>query len=568
MSDEKYRELFENSPSINIIVCKDQTIRRVNQSVRRILLYTPEELLGTPFSKYIVPWHRTIVEDMLFNEKQVKIPTEIDIDLYDKNGTVHTVLFAPGKVVYEENDDTECILMTGIDITELKLVTEVLEESDKQFKRLIETMNAGFYMQDINGIITYANDYFCSMIERTAEQLMGQAASDFVIFPAGLNLNEVRVRELNKHRDAMDVVWKTSSGGRWHTLLSPALLNDDVGNHTGTFALITDISQLKASETELIRSSEKLEKLHDTAMQMVLCETMDDVYKLTISSAEEILGLKKSQLGIVQGGKFITKAYTSDYPIEIDHEFDLHEGTAGKTFNTGKSFIINDFIQEKDARMMSDKYRSGISSPIGKFGVFQVISEKVGAFGYGDARMLELLLKHTAEALRRIQLQNVLKVQANQDPLTGVYNRFFLKQVVKTEVRRSRRYGRSIAIVLVDVIGLKTINNKYGHQTGDDVLIAVANILKKAVRENDIVVRYGGDEFLILLPETDGEVILVKNRIEELVLERNRQMGEERVRFSLSIAIASWDPTSRLSIEDVFKAAEKAIFDEKQDESS
>lgn len=568
ISNDNYQILFDRSPCINLIVCNDKTICKANQSVQRILQYSPDEITGTSLSEHIVPWHRSIIDDMLFTNDQKKIPSEIDIDLYDKNGTVRTVLFAPGKVAFNATDASECILLAGIDITELKLVTEVLEESDKKFKLLIETMNAGFCMQDIAGIITYANEYFCSMIQRDQEDIIGHAAQDFVIFPEDLNLNNVRVREMNKHREAMDVVWETGSGGRRHSLLLPAVLTDDIGNFTGTFSLITDISQLKETELALIHSAEKLEKLHVTAMRMVACDTMDDVYEHTIESAEEILGLKTSQLGIVQDGKFITKAHTPDYPIEIDREFNLNEGTAGKTFNTGKTFIIHDFNKERDARIQSENFRSGISSPIGKFGVFQVVSEEVGAFGYDDARMLELLLKHTTEALRRIQLQDVLKVQANQDPLTGVYNRFFLKQVVKKEVQRARRYDRPIAIIMIDVIDLKTINDKYGHQTGDDILLAVANILIKTVRENDIVVRYGGDEFLILLPETNGEVELVKDRIKELVTTRNEQMGEEEVAFSLSIGTASWDPAGSLSIDDVFKLADRAMYDEKRNPCS
>jgi diguanylate cyclase (GGDEF)-like protein len=100
---------------------------------------------------------------------------------------------------------------------------------------------------------------------------------------------------------------------------------------------------------------------------------------------------------------------------------------------------------------------------------------------------------------------NLLEYQASHDKLTGLFNRNRFDELYSKEIKRAKRYGNNLSIILFDIDDFKNVNDTYGHQIGDEVLIEIAKILLDNVREPDICVRWGGEEFLILLPQTPLE---------------------------------------------------------------
>ena len=222
--------------------------------------------------------------------------------------------------------------------------------------------------------------------------------------------------------------------------------------------------------------------------------------------------------------------------------------------------VFGSLDKAPEARPTQTDLKSGISAPIGSFGVFQVVSREANAFSEQDVRLLELLLRHTAQAIERIRLQSELVRQANHDPLTDVYNRRYFNQVIKQELARSKRHERAIGFLMIDVNRFKEINDHFGHQTGDTVLKAVADLLKDAVRESDLVVRYGGDEFRIVLMETEGECATINDRIVAAVAKRNETNNLIPFPVTLSIGSARWDPADNLSIEAVLAEADRSMY--------
>ena len=216
------------------------------------------------------------------------------------------------------------------------------------------------------------------------------------------------------------------------------------------------------------------------------------------------------------------------------------------------------------ARPTQEAFQSGISAPIGDIGVFQVVSTHVNAFTDEDVRMLELLLGHTIEAVKRIRLQAKLREQAFHDPLTGVYNRRYFNQVIEQEIPRSKRYAHPIGFLMLDVNHFKEINDRYGHQVGDEVLQEVAKLLQQQVRESDFVVRYGSDEFLLILIETDGETEPVKQRILEEVARRNETNPVFDFSVTFSIGSAHWRPEDSRTVEEALAEADQKMYEEKR----
>lgn len=174
-------------------------------------------------------------------------------------------------------------------------------------------------------------------------------------------------------------------------------------------------------------------------------------------------------------------------------------------------------------------------------GVMHVRSDKPNAFGEEDQQLALAFADQVGLALQRALLFEEINRLAMTDPLTGVFNVRRLEQALADEVGRARRYKRSVAFLMVDVDNLKSYNDTLGHQKGDVVLSQVASIVDSSTREMDKVFRYGGDEFCVILPETDTEeAMVVAEKVRRAVADFHFS-GEERVlegRITISVGVA------------------------------
>lgn len=141
-----------------------------------------------------------------------------------------------------------------------------------------------------------------------------------------------------------------------------------------------------------------------------------------------------------------------------------------------------------------------------------------------------------AEMHQLVSSEEQLKELGIRDPLTGLFNRHYFNDVIRRELASARRYGAALSVLLADVDRFKEINDKKGHSVGDDVLKFVANYLTACVRETDYVFRWGGDEFLIVLPGTDGPAAQLK--ADELVRKLPNIPGTDSLQPTLSVGWA------------------------------
>ncbi len=146
------------------------------------------------------------------------------------------------------------------------------------------------------------------------------------------------------------------------------------------------------------------------------------------------------------------------------------------------------------------------------------------------------------------------------DPLTGLFNRRKLDDTLAIEVERAYRYNRPLSLIMLDLDGMKKLNDKYGHQAGDEALKIVADKICKQIRTVDIATRYGGDEFVILLPEADLEAARnVAKRICAKITSTSYQ-GEY---LSVSAGVAQWSPDFPKA-KQFLKVADQAMYQAKQ----
>jgi diguanylate cyclase (GGDEF)-like protein len=150
------------------------------------------------------------------------------------------------------------------------------------------------------------------------------------------------------------------------------------------------------------------------------------------------------------------------------------------------------------------------------------------------------------------------------DSLTDLGNRAFLFNTVEREVERGRRFGRGFCLLMMDVDGLKSINDRYGHYQGDIVLRGVAGVIKANLRGIDVAARYGGDEFVALLTETDPTgAWVVAEKIRQVASELSLEAGGQRITTSLSIGVVSY-PEDGQTADELMIAADEAMYSSKR----
>ena len=150
------------------------------------------------------------------------------------------------------------------------------------------------------------------------------------------------------------------------------------------------------------------------------------------------------------------------------------------------------------------------------------------------------------------------------DALTGLGNRAYLFAALEREIERSARSQRGFCLLMLDLDGLKPINDRYGHFEGDRVLRGVGEVIRHRVRRIDTAARYGGDEFVVLLPETDPDgAYVLAEKIRSGVVELGIESGAQRIRTSLSIGVVAY-PADGRSIDDLMIAADQAMYASKR----
>jgi diguanylate cyclase (GGDEF)-like protein len=159
-----------------------------------------------------------------------------------------------------------------------------------------------------------------------------------------------------------------------------------------------------------------------------------------------------------------------------------------------------------------------------------------------------------------MELTKKLELMAITDPLTGVYNRRHFEKLIKTEFSKAVRYKSPLSCLMVDVDHFKRINDRYGHDAGDSVLRKVTEILSSSLREVDVLARWGGEEFIILLPNTDRDkALVVAERILRNISGHRFEKLAERERVTVSIGVAVVDGDTK-DWEALIKQADDALY--------
>lgn len=243
------------------------------------------------------------------------------------------------------------------------------------------------------------------------------------------------------------------------------------------------------------------------------------------------------------------------------------QGVVGSVADTGRGTMIPDarvdprFVEQP---LQGFEVRAVIAVPLlaaGEvIGVLSVSSASAGAFVAEDRDLAQLVANCAVPAIEKSRLSRL----AITDWLTRAYNHRYLGPRMIEEVERARRHGDPLSIALMDLDHFKDVNDRFGHDAGDVVLRAFADRVRDEVRRHDVLVRRGGEEFVLLMPETtSAEALLVAERVRERMagepIEIGRAGGPARVTVSIGIATWRGEPAEALA-----QRADAAMYEAKR----
>jgi diguanylate cyclase (GGDEF)-like protein len=256
----------------------------------------------------------------------------------------------------------------------------------------------------------------------------------------------------------------------------------------------------------------------------------------------------------------------------------MGEGVAGWVAKTGEPAIVNNaardprFASKVDTRTQF-RTRSILCAPLvsrGRtIGVLEIINKLGGRFTRADLALVLMLVEPCAIAIENAILFQRTEQLTITDDLTRLFNSRYLNLYLGREIKRCKRHGIPLSVIFLDLDGFKGINDQYGHLAGSGTLTEVGAILAEGVRESDILARYGGDEFVAVLPETPASGALVIAERLRRAIEEHRFLEAQGIsaRISASFGIATY-PDHALSPEGLIQKADQAMYRVKEREKN
>ena len=530
-NEEKYRILAELAADGILIETVEGRILECNIAGAKIYGYTKEEMIGLTIAD-LVPEEFSKKLPKVITDKETSNGIFVPRISKKKDGTIFPTEIAT-KIVRIGGEPR--LIAYVRDITKPKEVEKKLRKARKIFASLFNSSPIAALYHDEDGRILNINPYFTKTFGYTLKEIRGRNIDEGMIYPENKIAEGERLTKKGltfKGISEYETIRKKKDGTLIYVVISASPVIID-GQSEGTIVLYRDITERKKAEEALLKSQQEFVSL--------------------FMNSPEALVYQDEKGNIIDINPRFTKLF--GYTLEE---------IKGKNINEG-------FIYPPD-KIKEGKNLDKIASSKGYFHYETIRKRKDGTLFPVSISGSNIKIDGQIKGLtatyiditERKRLEKKLEKLAHFDVLTGCYARGYGLSLFERQMKSAQRHKTSILLLYIDLDRLKDINDTFGHKEGDKVLKEAAKFFKSTLREVDIICRMGGDEFLLIFPDSSlNDVPLIKERITNKLKELNENLNKP-YKISFSIGLSCYNPSNPLSIEELIKIADEKMYEEKK----
>jgi len=312
----------------------------------------------------------------------------------------------------------------------------------------------------------------------------------------------------------------------------------------------------------------QLEAINIIAQQSTAVMELEDLLTRVCSVIQHAFQVSQVSLLLREEGELVMRAFHGELTpcFAAGGRFPVTQHPWCEVLDTSGTVIEKDLTTAPEALRLFAESGSRMSIPLISFGqtlgVLTLHSSRVNAFNQSELQSLESVADICANSIQNAHYVERVKQLAYLDGLTGIFNRRFFELRITEEIERSRRYGTAMAVIMADIDQFKMLNDEFGHLLGDEVLRQVSSIFHQQVRKIDIVCRYGGEEFALLLTQTNLEQAFAVAEKLRRTIQKWQFPGVPRA-ITISAGVAAF-PLHGRHRDELVRAADSGLYLAKQ----
>lgn len=566
-SEEKFRILVEMATDAIFLETTEGRILECNTAGAKMFGYTKKEMIGLTIADLVPEEFAKLLPKVITKEETTHGVFVPRINK-KKDGTLFPTEIATKLVDIREKPR---LIVYVRDITRRKKTEKRLKKARKMFASLFASSPEAALYHDENGRILNINAHFTKLFGYTLNEMKGRNIDEGMIYPT--NKEEEGKRLTQKVLDDFleyETIRKKKDGTLFPVIISASPVMIDK-KPQGTVGLYKDITERKQSEHQNT-------VLHNISKSANSDMSLNQLYSLIHKELGTIIDTTNFYIALVDEKE--DKIYFPYHVDEKDDNFPIlrfkdTDSLTGYVVKTGQPLLVN----YKKLKQMIDKREL---NPLGTItdeslwlGVPLKIEDKtIGAMSVQsytnphlytekDIKLMEFVSEQIATAIQRKQLEEEMKKLAYFDSLTGACNRGYGLSLLGRELKFARRRKTLFLLIYIDIDDFKNINDTFGHGEGDQVLKKVVKLLKSALREIDIICRMGGDEFLLIFPDSSPkDLSIINERFNKNLIKLNQTINKP-YKIGFSMGISCYDPNNPQPMDELIRIADNRMYEDK-----